>query len=132
LLRRYQVTIHNMGLRLNWLQRSIVLFAYTAVMVLSNDRTVIGDYPPGCYGGSGFLKTRNLRALDDACLYMTGEVNSQGVKPRFIGIRLESQHLPGPDIGEYGTFELQWALPDGGANSHAVIVSGAGQALLSV
>ncbi|KAF4732984.1 hypothetical protein FOZ63_010942 [Perkinsus olseni] len=62
---------------------------------------------------------------------MTGEVNSQGVKPRFIGFRLES-NLPGSDKGEYGTFELQWALPEGGANSQAVNVSGTGQVQLSV
>ncbi|KAF4678954.1 hypothetical protein FOZ60_015863 [Perkinsus olseni] len=85
-----------MGLRFNWLHRSIVLFAYTAVMVLSDSvtPTMIGDHPPGC-----------------SCIYLTGAVNPDEVIPLGIGMRLQS-NLPGEEVGEHGTLELHWTVAD--------------------
>ncbi|KAF4686995.1 hypothetical protein FOZ60_004613 [Perkinsus olseni] len=102
-----------MGLRFNWLHRSIVLFCYTAVMVLSDSvtPTMIGDHPPGCNGGTGFPITPHLHSIEGSCIYLTGAVNSNGVEPLGIGIRLKS-NLPGEELGEHGTLELHWTVAD--------------------
>ncbi|KAF4742181.1 hypothetical protein FOZ62_032039 [Perkinsus olseni] len=119
-----------MGLRFNWLHRSIVLFAYTAVMVLSDSvtPTMIGDHPPGCNGGNGFPIPPHLTSIEGSCIYLTGAVNSNGVEPLGIGIRLKS-NLPNSELGEYGTFELYWTVADPDAKPN---VNSTGQVQLSL
>ncbi|KAF4734223.1 hypothetical protein FOZ63_020919, partial [Perkinsus olseni] len=85
---------------------NIVLFAYTAVMVLSDSvtPTMIGDYPAGCNGGNGFPIPPHLHSIEGSCIYLT-------------------------ELGEYGTFELYWTVADPDAKPN---VNSTGQVQLSL
>ncbi|KAF4732848.1 hypothetical protein FOZ62_019487, partial [Perkinsus olseni] len=120
-------------LRFSWLHRGILLLAYTAVMVVSDESyTVVADHPPGCNGGPGSASTSDdIEVLDGTCVYMMGGLNSDEGNARSIGMLIKS-NLPDSELGDYGTLKLQWNMVESDTSPTAFSIDSANVTQLSL